>query len=279
MLYELSTGTRARVGIEPFFSWARLVRECLVLGFIISYIMMCLHFLTGAAPQTTLVMQPTAGAAANAEPFRLPKGASTCGNRPRVYVQCARTGLYWRLSDRDGVIVADESPPETPFRIEPVSSDESTNASFAIRHLSSLQLISVVPPGDPNAYVLRLGPLRPRSAHELFTVRGASLWSNGVGSLINHRERTAVRAHGNTEPWQPLTVETYSTRVYFRLLPCDDPYAVENALLEMVDRGEGGLPASKPNGAGARSTSRFTPPARKRPAFGPPRAIHKSIRG
>ncbi|KAG8470440.1 hypothetical protein KFE25_008861 [Diacronema lutheri] len=159
---------------------------------------------------------------------------AACASRPRVHVQSGRSGMYWAARD-GGVIVADEPQPRTVFRIEPFAGAESSNGSFAIRHVETLRLVTVNPPGSEGAYMLRLGPLRVESPYELFAVRSLSIVSVGIGGFINHRDRTQVRAHGNVEPWQSMQVETATTRIILRELACTNPHIVEDALLGMLD--------------------------------------------
>jgi hypothetical protein len=231
---------------EPFFSYARLARECCVLGFLISYVLMAWLLFISVAPsvESVIVANPMTHVSAR-------RGG--CGARPHVKVQSGRTGMYWAVRELEGaIIVADEAPPRASvFRIEPVALDAGgANISFAIRHLETLRLLTVNPPGTKGEYMLRLGPLRPETPFDLFTVQSLSVRSNGVGGFINHRDRIHVRAHGNIEPWAPMQVESSTTRIIFRELACENPYLVEDALLGMVHK-------LKPAGSRARPVAPF----------------------
>jgi hypothetical protein len=202
------------------------MRELCILGFIISYIIMVWLLLSLSPPVDSII---------DSNPIsRIAARRMSCGVRPRVHVQCGRTGWYWGISEGN-IVAADEHPAQTVFRIEPVPDPTGQNGSFAIRHLETLRLLTVMPPGATDAYMLKLGPLKLETEFELFTVASLSIRSNGIGGLINHRDRTAVRAHGNVEPWAPMLIETVTTRIVLRELPCDDPYMVEDTLLNMVD--------------------------------------------
>jgi hypothetical protein len=212
---------------EPFFSWARLAREGCVLYFLISYAIMAWLLFSLAPPSEGVIRTDPMGAVAARR--------GGCGSRPQVHVQCGRTGMYWTV--RDGEIVkADEVPAQTVFRVEPVPEIAGQNHSFALRHLETLRLVTVAPPGSAHAFMLKLGPLKVETKFELFTVHSLSIRSNGIGGLINHRDRTSVRAHGNVEPWAPMEVETATTRIIFRETACLQPHIVEDALLRMVDK-------------------------------------------
>lgn len=197
-----------------------------MLYFLISYaIMAWLLFSLTPPPEGVISADPMGAVAAR-------RGG--CGSRPQVHVQCGRTGMYWAV--REGEIVkADEVPARTIFRVEPVPENLGANHSFALRHLETLRLVTVVPPGSAQAFMLKLGPIKVETKYELFTVHSLSIRSNGIGGLINHRDRTSVRAHGNVEPWAPMDVETATTRIIFRETACLRPHIVEDALLRMVD--------------------------------------------
>lgn len=214
---------------EPFFSWGRLCRECCVLGFIVSWVLMAwlLFSASPGAPESVLVESSLMASMAT-------RRGSGCGNRPRVHVQSTRSGMYWAVR-AGNVIVADEAHPQTVFRIEPIAELDSANTSFAIRHVETLRLVSVNPPGSDGEFMLRLGPLRVETPFELFTVRSLSIESVGIGGLINHRDRTQVRAHGNVEPWQPMQIETTATRIILREIACQNPHLLEDALIGMLD--------------------------------------------
>ncbi|KAJ1617649.1 hypothetical protein T492DRAFT_1098198 [Pavlovales sp. CCMP2436] len=209
---------------EPFFSWCRLVRECCGFGFIVSYLLMFGLIISGAfSPSATGVMPMST----------MPSPCTVCGARRGVYIQAGRTGLYWAVRE-GGVVVADDKEPSTVFRIEPVAG--GNNSSFALRHLETLRLLTVSPPRVKDEYMLRLGPLRPETPYDLFTVQSLSIRSVGAGGYVNHRDRIHVRAHGNIEPWSPMQVESTTTRIVFRLASCENPYQVEDTFLGMVHK-------------------------------------------
>lgn len=245
---------------EPFFSWSRLVRECLCIGFVVSYVVIACLLLSSSpsVPEGVLL---------ESSPIEsLGSRRGGCANRPRVHVQCGRSGMYWTVRE-GGIVFADEVHPQTLFRIEPVADPDGANTSFAIRHVESLRLVTVSAPGSDGEYILRLGPLRAATPYDLFAVRSLSLLSVGVGGFVNHRERTKVRAHGNVEPWQPMRVETATTRIILREVACHNPHLVEDALLGMVDAlQQRGLALPAPFPGTAKSSEQRARPRAQSPA-------------
>lgn len=215
--------------LEPFFSWWRLARECGVVLFIVSYIVMAL----------AVVSRPHSGQlnAFSGTPTGRSHVATSCDVKPLVRVQCARTAHFWRVRE-DETIAADEHPGHTLFRIEPATASDPYNTSFVLRHMSSMRLVTVGPPGAAHEYALKLGPLVLETPFELFTVEGASIKANGIGGFVNHQYLTPtleIRARGDKQPFAPLFRESAATKLYFRQVPCAPEDDVESILLHVLD--------------------------------------------
>ena len=124
--------------------------------------------------------------------------------------------------------------PGSPLFVHHGSRDGSY---FCLRYLRDMRLLEAVPPGGPDAFVLRVSNRYSCDAStSAFQFRGGSLYALGVQSFVNHRANRILRAHGdNGPPWKPLTQETKLTRAAIEPLPDRRDY-IERSLLQLVAR-------------------------------------------
>ena len=117
--------------------------------------------------------------------------------------------VHWRVG-ADGVLALSKGSPPTnaTFYVEWLDSEW-----FCLRALQDLRVLEVMPPAGEQPWTVRARSFACGEAVQLFSYRGRSLFSKGVGSYLNQREAQHVRAHGDTVPWRPLQKETRGTRI------------------------------------------------------------------
>ena len=202
-------------------------------------------------------------------PSCAPPHAQAGVGRSPVAIVSVHSRLAWSVDEKTGTIhmsdrVVDEiaAPPSIQaFHLEwqtPAGTNSSGGSGgsggsghFCLRYLRNMRLVEAVRQGQAEEFMLRLSA-RYSCSHEgsFFSFRGRSLYSLGVGSLVNYREYVHVRAHGDVgPPWKPLVEETARTQVSIEPLPDRRDY-VERSLIDLIGRLEQPTRSAAGGGAG-----------------------------
>jgi hypothetical protein len=155
-----------------------------------------------------------------------------------------RTGLALTV-DENGYVAMAERRRDDPhaaalqhFHMEWGNTTGPNVAHFCLRSLHDLRLVEVVRPDEPEAHMLRLGRrhYKCQNASQMFAMRGRSIYSVGAQSVVNIREDTHVRAHGDVgPPWRPMQQETPRSALIFEPLALPQDELVRK-LVNLVSR-------------------------------------------
>jgi len=177
-------------------------------------------------------------------PSCAPPHASSGVGRSPVAIVSSRRGLAWSVSDEGVVGLAEReleeaaaAPSRQAFHLEWQPKHDVHGHHFCLRWLRDMRLVEVASADAPDAFMLKLSSrFACEDPSAYFAVRGSSLFSIGVGSLVNTRDTWHVRAHGDTgPPWQPMLSESRDSKVAIEALPDRRDY-VERSLLDLVRR-------------------------------------------
>jgi len=201
----------------PCTAWKRIVVECVVVVTVVSWLL------------TLLALFSSRYSACNVgggNPL------STAGLGRFINIRGVSGAFHWRVGpDRVLALARGGAPPNATFYVEWLDSEW-----FCLRCMKDLRVLEVLPPGGDQPWTVRARSFACGDTVQLFSYRGHSLFSKGVGSYLNQRELQYVRAHGDTVPWRPLQKETRGTRIGVDVLSpsVTDTVAFERRLLAVL---------------------------------------------
>ena len=110
-------------------------------------------------------------------------------------------------------------------RLESAAAQGGARGWVFLRSPYAAGYVEVSGRGEGDEYVVRISKDGKLSYRSLFLLQEDAVWSHAVGGYLNWRRATDsdprqhLRAHGNTEPWQPLRTLASSARLRVTSVP------------------------------------------------------------